>query len=109
MMKRAIQVFHHFDEEVGGDPGFVKSGWAFLVPHSVSEGFERILDMQRRIGIDSREISKVELLAMEPRLNLDDVGRIAYELGSGYADPHATTYSYVQRFCERGGELMQMT
>jgi glycine/D-amino acid oxidase-like deaminating enzyme len=109
MMKRSIQVFHHFDEEVGGDAGFVKSGWAFLVPNSVSEGFERILDMQSRIGIDSREISKAELLAMEPRLNLDDVGRIAYEPGSGYADPHATTYSYVQRFCERGGELMQMT
>jgi glycine/D-amino acid oxidase-like deaminating enzyme len=109
MMKRAMQVFHHFDDEVGGDCGFVKSGWAFLVPASASEGFARILEMQRRVGIDSCEISRSELLAMEPRLNLDDVVHIAYEPGSGYADPHSTTYSYVQRFCERGGELMQMT
>jgi glycine/D-amino acid oxidase-like deaminating enzyme len=109
MMKRAIDIFQHFDDAVGGDAGFVKSGWAFLAPESVSEGFARILAMQHSVGIESREISQSELLALEPRLVLDEVKHIAYEPGSGYADPHATTYSYVQRFCERGGELMQMT
>src|SRR5690349_4276100 len=103
MMKRAVEVFQHFDDEVGGDAGFVQSGWAFLVPDSVTEGFQSILAMQSEIGIESREISKSELLALEPRFNLDGVGHIAYEPGSGYADPHSTTYSYVQRFVERGG------
>jgi len=109
MVKRAIQVFHHFNEEVGGDCGFVNCGWAFLVPDYVSDGFSRNMQMQQRLGIQTQEISKPELLAIEPRLVLDDVSRIAYEPGSGYADPHSTTYSYCQRFRELGGEMMQMT
>jgi sarcosine oxidase subunit beta len=109
MVKRSVQVFRNFDEEVGGACGFVKCGWAFLVPDYVSDGFSRNMEMQQRLGIDTREITKQELLEIEPRLVLDDVARIAYEPSSGYADPHATTYSYVQRFIELGGEMMQMT
>jgi len=109
MVKRSVEIFHHFDQEIGGDPGFVNCGWAFMVPDYVSEGFSTNLAMQKRLGIDTRVISKEELKEMEPRLELSDVDRIAYEPGAGYADPHATTYSYVQRFCEMGGELMSMT
>jgi len=109
IVKRAVEIFHHFDDEVGGEAGFVNCGWAFMIPADVSEGFSRNISMQKRLGIDTREISKEELKAMEPRIEVSDVHRIAYEPGSGYADPHLTTYSYVQRFRERGGELMQMT
>ncbi len=109
MVKRSVEIFHHFDQEIGGDPGFVNCGWAFLVPDYVSEGFAGNMRMQQKLGIDTREISKEELIAMEPRLVLDDVARVAYEPGAGYADPHATTYCYAQRFRDRGGELMQMT
>jgi sarcosine oxidase, subunit beta len=109
MVKRSVEIFQHFDDEIGGASGFVNCGWAFLVPEYVSQGFTRNLAMQQQLGIETREISKEELLDIEPRLDLLDVDRIAYDPGSGYADPHLTTYSYVQRFCERGGELMQMT
>ena len=109
MVKRSGEVFRNFDEEIGGDPGFVNTGWAFLIPESVSEGFSQNLAMHQKLGIDTGEISKEELKEIEPRINLSDVHRIAYEPGSGYADPHAVTYCYVQRFLEMGGELMQMT
>jgi sarcosine oxidase subunit beta len=109
MVKRSVDIFHHFNDEIGGNSGFVNCGWAFMVPENVSDGFSSNMAMQKSLGIDTREISKQDLLDMEPRLVLDDVARIAYEPGAGYADPHATTYSYVQRFCERGGELMQLT
>ena len=109
MVKRSVEVFRNFDEEIGGDPGFVNTGWAFLIPESVSEGFSQNLAMHQKLGIDTGEISKEELKEIEPRINLSDVHRIAYEPGSGYADPHAVTYCYVQRFLEMGGELMQMT
>jgi sarcosine oxidase subunit beta len=109
MVKRSTEVFHHFDDQIGGDPGFVNCGWAFLIPDYASEGFKRNMEMQQRLGIQTQEISREELKDLEPRLELEDVAHIAYEKGSGFADPHATTYSYVQRFVERGGELMQMT
>ena len=109
LVKRSVEIFHHFDDEVGGSPGFVNCGWAFLVPEYVSEGFSRNLEMQRSMGIDTREIDRRQLLEMEPRIDLNGVHRIAWEPGAGYADPHATTAAYAGRFRDRGGRLLPLT
>ena len=39
LVKRSVDLFHHFDESIGGDPGVVNCGGAFLTPESVSDGF----------------------------------------------------------------------
>ena len=109
LVKRSLEIFHHFDDQIGGSPGFVNCGWAFLVPEYVSEGFSRNLEMQRSLGIDTREIDRRQLREMEPRIDLSGVDRIAWEPGAGYADPHATTAAYVQRFLDRGGQLLSLT
>src|SRR5580692_9265308 len=49
MAKRSVEIFHNFDDEIGGDAGFVNCGWAFLAPAHASDGVSRILDMQRKI------------------------------------------------------------
>ena len=109
LVKRSVEIFHHFDDAVGGSPGFVNCGWAFLVPEYVSPGFDRNLEMQRSLGIDTREIDRRQLLEMEPRIDLGGVDRIAWEPGAGYADPHATTAAYAGRFRDRGGQLLPLT
>ena len=109
MVKRSVEIFHHFGEIIGGSAGFVNSGYGFLVPEYVKEGFERNVSLQQSLGIDTRVISKEEFHELEPRADLSDVHQIVYEPGSGYADPYDTTYSYVTRFRELGGELRQMT
>jgi len=109
MVRRSVDVFTHFDDEVGGDCGFVNTGWAFLVPDYVSDGFSENLARGQRLGVDVREVSIAELKEIEPRVELSDVHRAAYEPGSGYADPRATTHAYVQRFVESGGRLIQLT
>ena len=107
MMRRCIRVFSNFGEIVGGNSGFVKTGWAFLIPQHAAEVFDNNILKQQLLGINTREISKQELLDIEPRFNLDDVAKIAYENESGYADPHLTTTSYVQAACSMGGEIVQ--
>ncbi len=109
MVKRSVEIFHNFNEIIGGSAGFVNSGYGFLVPEDVKEGFARNVSLQQSLGIDTRVISKEEFQEIEPRADLSDVHQIVYEPGSGYADPHDTTYSYVNRFRELGGELRQMT
>ena len=109
MVKRSVDIFHNFDEEIGGDPGFVNCGWAFLIPESVSDGFSANIAMGQRLGVDVREISHQELGDIEPRIDLSDVHRIAYEPGSGYADPRTATHAYVERFIDLGGRLWQLT
>ena len=51
MVKRSVEIFHDFEDIVGGDPGFVKCGWAFLVPDYVSDGFSQNLKMQQNLGL----------------------------------------------------------
>ena len=109
MVKRSVEVFRHFDDVVGGDPGFVNTGWAFLVPSEVSAGLSRNLEIGRRLGVEVKEISREELKELESRIELTDVDRIAYEPDSGYADPRLSTHAYVRRFAELGGRLMQLT
>ena len=109
MVKRSVEIFHYFDDVVGGDPGFVNTGWAFLVPEEVSEGLSRNLEMGRRLGVEVEEISRDDLEDLENRMDLRDVHRIAYEPHSGYADPRLSTHAYVKRFAELGGRLLQLT
>ncbi|PYV36705.1 MAG: hypothetical protein DMG06_30130 [Acidobacteria bacterium] len=109
MMKRCIEIFTHFSEIVGGNAGFVNTGWAFLTPPEVARPFRKNLALQQDLGINTREISKAELLELEPRFDLRDVGQIAYEPDSGYADPHLTTTSYIQAGCSRGLDMLQCT
>ncbi len=109
MAKRSVEIFRNFDDMIGGDCGYVQCGWVFLVPEGVAEAFMGNVAMQQRLGVDTREISKEELKELEPRVNLADVDRICYEKTTGYANPHDSTYCYVQRFRELGGTLMHMT
>lgn len=109
MVRRSVDVFTNFDDEIGGECGFVNTGWAFFVPDYVSDGFSKNLARGQRLGVDVREVSVAELQEIEARVDLSDVSRVAYEPGSGYADPRATTHSYVQRFIELGGRLAQLT
>ncbi len=109
LVKRSVDIFHDFDEVIGGDPGFVNCGWSFLIPQEVSDGFSANIAMGQRLGVDVREISREELNEIEPRIDLSDVHRMAYEPRSGYADPRTTTHAYVQRFVDLGGRLWQLT
>ena len=110
IVKRSVEIFSNFNEIVGGDPGYTGCGWAFLVPESLSDGFKRNLAMQQALGIDTREITRDELKAIEPRMEgLGNARHIAHERQSGYADPRTSTCAYVQRFVDLGGDLMTMT
>lgn len=109
MVKRSVEIFADFNGVVGGDPAFVNSGWSFLVPEDGAAGLARNLELAHRVGVDVRRISKEELRELEPRIDLSDVSHIAYEPGSGYADPIAATCAYVRRFVELGGQLLPMT
>jgi len=109
MVKRSTDVFHNFAEEIGGDCGFLCTGWAFLVPPAMSDGLDRNIALGQRAGVDVREIDHQQLNEIEPRIAINDVARIAYEPRSGYADPIKTTHAYVSRFIQLGGEFRPLT
>jgi sarcosine oxidase, subunit beta len=90
----SLKVFRDFDAMVGGDCGFEAPGFVQIVDPTHADALRANVAMQQRLGIDTRLVSREELTEISPDLRVDDVGAAAYEPGSGFADPNATTFAF---------------
>ena len=110
LVKRSVEVFRNFADLVGGDPDFHQTGWAFLVPEHSVDAFDENMALQQSLGVDTRRITADELHQIEPRIQVPDVARIAYEPESGYCEPkNSVVHGYVRCFVDNGGTLMDNT
>lgn len=90
----SLKVFRDFDAMVGGDCGFEAPGFVQIVDPAHADALRANVAMQQGLGIDTRLVSREELTEISPDLRVDDVGAAAYEPGSGFADPNATTFAF---------------
>lgn len=107
MALKSMSVFRHFDELVGGECGFVQTGFVRTVePHNL-EALQANVRMLQGLGVNTRLISGDELHALAPYLCTDDIPLAAYEPDSGYADPHMTTMGLANGARRYGAQLFQ--
>jgi len=92
----SLKVFRNFKNVVGGDCGFEPIGFLQLVPAGFEAALQRNIERQRRIGIDTRAVTRDEIRALLPGCRAEDIGGAAWEPGSGYADPNATAYAFAE-------------
>jgi glycine/D-amino acid oxidase-like deaminating enzyme len=88
----SLKVFRNFAGEVGC--GLEAPGFVPVVDSAHAEALRANVAMQQRLGIDTRLVSREELREISPDLRVDDIGAAAYEPGSGFADPNATTFAF---------------
>lgn len=105
----SLRVFQNFADAVGGDAGFVQTGFAILVEAKDRQGLEENVKMQQRVGVNTRLVSAEELQAIEPGLSVSHTVAAAYEPEGGYADPAATVASFAQAAKRRGAQIWQET
>src|SRR5438093_8047344 len=98
----SLKVFRDFANVVGGDCGFDPAGFVEVVGPEHAKAMAANVAMQQRIGIDTRLVSKEELRGISPDMRVDDVGAAAYEPGSGFADPNATTFAFAEAARRQG-------
>lgn len=103
----SLQTYANWDEIVGGDCGYVKTGLIATVAtrgeNSANiERMHRNVAMQNAVGIATEVISAAELQALQPFTNVDDIDVAAYERDSGYVDSVASTRSMAEA-AQRGG------
>jgi sarcosine oxidase subunit beta len=65
--------------------------------------------MMRGLGIDTELVDAQTLKEIDPLVNVEDVAQAAYEPQSGYADPVATTHSFVDAAGRLGATVMPRT
>ena len=106
---RSLRTFETFDDVVGGDPGFVKTGWLMLASDDYAPTLRRLVEMQRGLGVNVQLLSPAELADLQPQTSLDYVACAAYHPDSGYANPVATTNLFAARARDRGAKVYEQT
>jgi len=109
MARDSVKVWTHFADLIGGDAGFVPCGVVFMGGERDAAAIRATVEMQQRIGIDVTALSALELKAMEPELNADDIVCGAFEPGGGYADPALAANSYAEAAERAGVTILKKT
>src|SRR5262245_53247090 len=109
MAYESVGFFQNFSELTGEECGYHKTGCLSLATEADGAALHDNVEMQRGVGIDVREVSAVEALAIEPHLFLGGSEKIAYEADAGYADPTLTASGMANWARDHGVELQLNT
>ena len=102
----SLPYFRHWDDLVGaGTSGFIGTGMVRLVAPDNEAKLRANVEMQERIGINTRIIGPSELREIAPTWRTDDVVAAAFEPDSGCADPVATTHGFAEAARGLGAEI----
>jgi sarcosine oxidase subunit beta len=101
----SLEVFRDFEARVGGACGFDPVGFVQIVGPAHREALLRNVARQQRLGIDTRALTPGELAGLLPECRVEDVGAAAWEPGSGFADPNATTFAFAAAAERLGAEV----
>jgi sarcosine oxidase subunit beta len=102
-----LRYFQHWQEMVGGECGFTRTGFIVTVTPDNAERLRKNVEMLQRIGVKTSVITAQELRELQPFARVDDLTVAAYEPESGYADPRATTTAFMQQAQRRGATLRE--
>jgi sarcosine oxidase subunit beta len=105
----SIKIFENFDQIIGGDPNFQRSGYIILGSEEIRTKMETVFKMQNKYGIDTQVLTPTEAKECHPLMQFDDVDVIGYESRTGYCDPYMTTTSYVKRAKDLGVQFFTKT
>ena len=104
----AIGVFERFREEFGVDIGYRKIGYLFLIADQEDlRGFRERMALQRRLGVDVREITPAEARAIVPALRVDDLIAAVWGPTDGMAGPAEVTNGFARRARELGARIAE--
>jgi sarcosine oxidase, subunit beta len=101
--------FRNWSDIVGGQCGFVETGFAVVVDERNAARLRTNVAMLRSVGIDTEIVTAAELHKLEPDAFIDDVALAAFEPQSGYADPVATTESLAAGAQRHGAQFSTHT
>ena len=105
MAWESLGIFSNFKEVVGGESGFVETGYLVVVTADDSVGLARNVSMQYGLGIDTMRVTARDLEDIAPMVAVYEDEFMAWEPQSGYADPYMVTTSYGVRAREMGAEI----
>ncbi len=99
--------FARWPERVGGECGFVKTGFLQIARREHEDRLRGNVRLQQRIGINTALMSAAEVKTRWPDLVTDDFDWAAYEPDSGHADATLATGSFLESARRNGAAVIQ--
>ncbi len=109
MAWRSLGIFRNFDDIIGGDCGYVETGYLVFAGVDDEEAFRRNVAMQQSVGVITEIISGRDAAGLAPGFEVEDAAGIAYEPYSGHADASGTAYAYATRARAEGVSIRLQT
>ena len=106
---RSLQIFRDFDNIIGGDCGFVETGYLVFAGDDDLPAFRANLATQQSVGVITDLIGAGDAGALAPGFAVEDAAAIAYEPYSGHADASGTAYAYATRARAEGVSIRLQT
>lgn len=103
----SYQYFRDWAERIGGDCGFVRTGFVLLGRAGEAAAVGANVSMLRSIGVRTETIDASMLDQVFPGLVTGDGEIAAWEPDSGYADPTSATAGLLQAALRGGARLIQ--
>lgn len=103
----SFQYFRNWNERVGGECGFTRTGFIQIVSREQEEKLRANVVMHQHIGIASLVITADDVRRLAPSFDTGDFDVAAYEPESGYAMPSDTANALMTAARERGARLVQ--
>ncbi len=106
LQRHAYKIFSHFDNLIGDDCGFVKTGFAALAGPQHEADLQKAVSVTKAAGIDACLLRPAEFAALEPAANTEGLASICYVPAAGYGDPALTLNAYAAA-ARRAGVIIQ--
>ena len=107
MAHRALGVWGNFDEVVGGNVGFMRTGILWVAGSDHKAEFVENSVMLKSIGIKADILDKVAIKELAPYLETDDVQIGIFEPEGGVADGSMACNAFATRCSQLGGKIKQ--
>jgi glycine/D-amino acid oxidase-like deaminating enzyme len=105
----SLHMFQHWREVVGEPGDFRKTGFVRIVHPNESARLKANVEMQRKLGVNVRLISRAELRELEPDWAVDEVELAAYEPDSGHGDGAGVANDFLSRARDLGVDYLPKT
>ncbi len=106
----SIRLFESFAEAVGYEIDFYQDGYLFLLSNEKDlEGFERNVDLQRRLGVEVDLIRPEEAAELAPGLNVEGIVGATFCARDGIADPNGVTMGFAKAAQAAGAQIYRET
>jgi sarcosine oxidase subunit beta len=106
MLLESIEIFHDFNQRIGGKCGFTQTGWIGVTGEKHENRIKKVVSLENELGVKSSLISPSAIEQLEPGIYSDDLTGAVYEPTSGYADPVDTTISFATNAERLGARIL---